>query len=66
MKTAARFRKKCHAEAEQLFFRTHSLVNSLDVHIEHGGGVNVEPPLFLQVDNQRLLLLELDIEPFGL
>ncbi len=43
-----------------------ALVNSLDVHIEHGGGVNVEPPLFLQVDNQRLLLLELDIEPFGL
>ena len=43
-----------------------ALVNSLDVHIEHGGGVNVEPPLLLEVENQRLLLLELDIEPFGL
>ena len=44
----------------------HALVNSLDLHIKHGGGVNVESPLFLEEEGQRLLLLELDVEPLGL
>ena len=41
-------------------------MNPLNLYVEHGGGVDVEVPHFLEVRSQRLLLLELHVQPLGL
>jgi hypothetical protein len=38
-------------------------VDSLDLHIKHGRGIDVETPQILEINGERTFLLEFDVQP---